>query len=114
MDEPSHQPVAVARPYSRNTRSIQAIFSCCSVLEVAAEGRAKRYDPNARDPHQHLRCERCGTIRDVHPEGEQRLRLPLSERYDFALTGVDIVFRGVCRRCARSRGAKMPKLSARG
>src|SRR5262249_36624645 len=53
------------------------------VLEVATEGRAKRYDPNARDPHHHLRCERCGTIRDVHPEGERGLRLPPAERYDF-------------------------------
>jgi Fur family transcriptional regulator, stress-responsive regulator len=84
------------------------------VLEIAAQGRAKRYDPNARDPHQHLRCERCGTMRDVHPEGERSLRLPHSERYDFAVTGVDIVFRGLCPRCAGSRGAMKPKRSAGG
>ena len=84
------------------------------ILEVAAEGRAKRYDPNARDPHQHLRCEHSGMIRDVHPEGERSLRLPPSERYDFALTGVDIVFRGLCPRCAGAPGSTKSKRSARG
>jgi Fe2+ or Zn2+ uptake regulation protein len=93
---------------------LRSLTALGEILEVAAEGRAKRYDPNARDPHQHLRCERCGTIRDVHPEGERSLRLPPSERYDFALTGIDIVFRGLCPRCAGTRGATKPKRSARG
>jgi Fur family transcriptional regulator, stress-responsive regulator len=83
---------------------LRSLTALGEIVEVAAKGRAKRYDPNARDPHQHLRCERCGTIRDVHPEGQQSLRLPRSERYDFALTGVDIVFRGLCPRCRSPRG----------
>ncbi|MEU9007987.1 transcriptional repressor, partial [Streptomyces sp. NPDC048551] len=37
------------------------------VLEVSTDQRAKRYDPNAHRPHQHLVCARCGAIRDVHP-----------------------------------------------
>ncbi len=75
------------------------------ILEVAGEGRAKRYDPNARDAHQHLRCERCGTIRDVHPAGEDELRLPAAERHGFEIHGVEINFRGLCPRCASKRSA---------
>src|SRR3954467_8435645 len=39
------------------------------IIEVCTDGRAKRYDPNARRPHQHLVCSGCDTIRDVHPTG---------------------------------------------
>jgi Fur family transcriptional regulator, stress-responsive regulator len=104
-----------ARTISRATvyNVLRELATLGEVLEVAAEGRAKRYDPNARDPHQHLRCERCGTIRDVHPDGERSLRLPAAERYDFAITGVDIVFRGLCPKCAGARRATKPKRSAR-
>ncbi|MBI2962405.1 MAG: transcriptional repressor [Deltaproteobacteria bacterium] len=72
------------------------------VREMGGEGRAKRYDPNAVEPHHHLRCERCGALRDVHPHGTNRLRLPPGERYGFALRGVDVVFRGLCPDCARA------------
>ena len=69
------------------------------VLEVTIDARAKRYDPNANDPHQHLVCERCGLIRDVHPKAEAALSLPARERHGFVLTGVDIVYRGLCPAC---------------
>lgn len=46
------------------------LVSLGEVAEVSTDGRAKRYDPNARHPHQHLVCSRCGTIRDVHPTGD--------------------------------------------
>ena len=39
-------------------------------------GRAKRYDPNAHHPHQHLVCSGCGMIRDVHPIGNALADLP--------------------------------------
>lgn len=85
------------------------------VLEVATDGRAKRYDPNANDPHQHLVCDRCGLIRDVHPTANAGPRLPAGERHGFVLTGVEIVFRGLCPACAgtpdnrpRSRRPRVP------
>ena len=46
------------------------------VLEVATDRRAKRYDPNAHRPHQHLVCAQCGAIRDVHPAGDPLADLP--------------------------------------
>ncbi len=88
------------------------------VLEVSPDGGAKRYDPNAADPHQHLVCDRCGAIRDVHPEGESRLRLPAEERHGFVIKNVDIVFRGLCPACAgkrdsQSRSRRRPRPQAR-
>ncbi|GAA2776752.1 Fur family transcriptional regulator [Kitasatospora aburaviensis] len=69
------------------------------VLEVATDGRAKRYDPNAHHAHQHLVCSGCGAIRDVHPQGDPLAALPDSERFGFALSGAEITYRGLCPDC---------------
>ncbi|MEU6084055.1 Fur family transcriptional regulator [Streptomyces sp. NPDC047108] len=72
------------------------------VIEVSTDGRAKRYDPNAHRPHQHLVCSRCGTIRDVHPTGDPLADLPADERYGFTVSEVvEVTYRGVCPNCAR-------------
>ena len=52
------------------------LVSLGEVIEVSTDGRAKRYDPNAHRPHQHLVCSGCGTIRDVHPTGDPLADLP--------------------------------------
>ncbi|MFF1379961.1 Fur family transcriptional regulator [Streptomyces sp. NPDC058308] len=70
------------------------------VAEVATDGRAKRYDPNAHHPHQHLVCSGCGAIRDVHPEGDPLTDLPPSERYGFTVSAAEVTFRGRCPDCA--------------
>ncbi|WP_035871175.1 Fur family transcriptional regulator [Kitasatospora cheerisanensis] len=72
------------------------------VLEVATDGRAKRYDPNAHRPHQHLVCFACGTIRDVHPTGDPLASLPSAERFGFTITTAEVTYRGLCADCARS------------
>ncbi|MEY9844026.1 Fur family transcriptional regulator [Streptacidiphilus sp. MAP5-3] len=70
------------------------------VLEVSTDGRAKRYDPNAHHAHQHLVCQSCGTIRDVHPLGDPLGALPTAERFGFAISGVEVTYRGLCPDCA--------------
>lgn len=70
------------------------------VAEVSTDGRAKRYDPNARTPHQHLVCSGCGTIRDVRPAGDPLAGLPESERMGFTVSKADVTYRGLCPSCA--------------
>ncbi|MEU6233736.1 Fur family transcriptional regulator [Kitasatospora sp. NPDC047058] len=70
------------------------------VLEVATDGRAKRYDPNAHHAHQHLVCSGCGAIRDVHPLGDPLAALPAAERFGFTVSGAEITYRGLCPDCA--------------
>ncbi|MGI5262413.1 Fur family transcriptional regulator [Streptomyces angustmyceticus] len=76
------------------------LVSLGEVMEVATDGRAKRYDPNAHRPHQHLVCSTCGTIRDVHPDGDALAALPDSERYGFTLSAAEVIYRGLCPDCA--------------
>jgi Fur family ferric uptake transcriptional regulator len=69
------------------------------VLEISTGDGPKRYDPNTTIPHHHLYCLVCGTLRDVNPEGTDRLLLPASQQHGFELIDVDIVFRGRCPDC---------------
>ncbi|MGW5731757.1 MULTISPECIES: Fur family transcriptional regulator [Streptomyces] len=76
------------------------LVSLGEVIEVST-GRAKRYDPNAHHPHQHLVCSGCGAIRDVHPHGDPLATLPDSERFGFTVSEAEVTYRGVCPDCAR-------------
>ncbi|GAA2465723.1 Fur family transcriptional regulator [Streptomyces mauvecolor] len=76
------------------------LVSLGEVLEVSTDGRAKRYDPNAHHPHQHLVCSNCGTIRDVHPTGDPLADLPADERFGFTLSRAEITYRGLCPACS--------------
>ena len=101
-DEVYQRAVARLPEISRATvyNTLKELIDLGEVLEVTIDARAKRFDPNAKDPHQHLVCERCGVIRDVHLETQPGPMLPAGGRHGFVLTGVDIVFRGVCPACA--------------
>jgi Fe2+ or Zn2+ uptake regulation protein len=70
------------------------------VREITLDDGPKRYDPNAGQRHQHLICERCGTVRDVVPRGA--LALPQRQRHGFSVSDVEVIFRGRCPACARS------------
>ncbi|CAM5593021.1 Fur family transcriptional regulator [Streptomyces xanthochromogenes] len=78
------------------------LVSLGEVLEVSTDGRAKRYDPNAHQPHQHLVCSQCGTIRDVHPVGDPLDDLPAGERFGFTLAGAEVTYRGLCPACTQN------------
>ena len=75
------------------------LVSLGEVMEVATDGRAKRYDPNAHHPHQHLVCSRCGAVRDVHPAGDPLGDLPMEERFGFTVSAVEVTYRGLCPDC---------------
>ncbi|MFJ6698070.1 Fur family transcriptional regulator [Streptomyces sp. NPDC091272] len=76
------------------------MVSLGEVAELSTDGRAKRYDPNARRPHQHLVCSGCGVIRDVHPVGDPLEGLPADQRYGFSVSEAAITYRGLCPACA--------------
>ncbi|MGY0067294.1 Fur family transcriptional regulator [Streptomyces sp. QTS137] len=69
------------------------------LTEVPTDHRATRYDPNAHRPHHHLLCDRCGTIRDVHPTGDALSALPESERFGYTVSDVELTYRGTCPNC---------------
>src|ERR1700722_4952061 len=58
------------------------------VLEISAGDGPKRYDPNITVAHPHLYCVGCGALRDVNPDGTDRLELPAGQQHGVELLDV--------------------------
>ncbi|MBD0708286.1 MULTISPECIES: Fur family transcriptional regulator [unclassified Streptomyces] len=101
-DEVHARAVALLPEIARATvyNTLGELVALGEVAELSTDGRAKRYDPNARRPHQHLVCSGCGVIRDVHPAGDPLGDLPPAERYGFTVAKVDMTYRGRCPDCS--------------
>ncbi len=82
--------------------TLNELVAMGEVLVISGAGGAKRYDSNARLDHHHLVCTSCGELRDVFPRGRSALGLEASDKHGYDVTGVDIVFRGVCPNCQSS------------
>ncbi|MFM9888297.1 MAG: Fur family transcriptional regulator [Burkholderiales bacterium] len=86
-------------------KALGELVALGEVREVSVGGRAKLYDPNHDATHQHLVCDECGVTRDVQAPSGGALRPAKSDLGGFTLTGVEIVFRGLCPKCAKSQSA---------
>ncbi|MEZ0579541.1 Fur family transcriptional regulator [Nocardioides sp. MH1] len=86
--------------------SPQTVYRCLDALVSA--GLARRVDlPGAParfetggDHHDHLVCDRCGSITNVartEPAGE---RLEVAERHRFQVLQTEVVFHGLCAACS--------------
>lgn len=81
--------------------TLNELVTMGEVLEVPGAGGAKRYDPNANLPHHHLVCTGCGVLWDVlrDADGPVREQLGEADRHGFRVTGVEVLFRGLCPEC---------------
>lgn len=76
------------------------------VREVAAEGRAARFDATGMK-HHHFICDRCGSVEDVDwYEVPQPRRGSMGKR---VVREWELIFRGLCTKCAPRRGARRGK-----
>jgi Fur family ferric uptake transcriptional regulator len=101
-DEIHARAVEVLPEISRATvyNTLGELVTLGEVLEVSTDGRAKRYDPNAHHPHQHLVCSGCGAIKDVQPVDDPITALPAAQRFGFTIATVEVTYRGLCPDCA--------------
>ena len=89
--------ISIATVYN----TLNELVAMGEILEVAAGAGPKRYDPNAHQAHHHLVCTSCGTLHDVYPAANQ-IELAPTDRHGFVLTGMDVVFQGLCPICQRA------------
>ncbi|MCU1494001.1 MAG: transcriptional repressor [Acidimicrobiaceae bacterium] len=83
--------------------TLNELVAMGEVLEVSAGSGPKRYDPNVTVAHHHLVCTSCGTLRDVFAaRGTPAWDLEPAQRHGFVVTGVDVVFQGLCPDCAEA------------
>ena len=57
-----------------------------------------RFDPNVDDPHHHLVCRGCGSVRDLLTDFPE-LQIPEGADLGFEVGSAEIVFRGLCPEC---------------
>ena len=73
------------------------------VREVAVEGRAARFDAKGMR-HHHFICDRCGNVEDIEWYGVPRpASRSLGKRI---LRECELIFRGLCTKCARPRASR--------
>jgi Fur family ferric uptake transcriptional regulator len=87
--------------------TLNELVAMGEILEVSVGAGARRYDPNVSVAHHHLVCTGCGSLRDVRPGEAHAEALRPEEAYGFEITGVDIVFRGLCPECRARTGRRI-------
>ena len=96
---------AVNRAHPRSSRAttynnLRDLVQAGLVREVAAEGRAARFDAKGTR-HHHFICDRCGNVEDLKWYDVPRPTAgSLGKR---VLRQSEVIFRGLCARCARRR-----------
>jgi Fur family peroxide stress response transcriptional regulator len=73
------------------------------VREVAVEGRAARFDARGMR-HHHFVCDRCGNVEDMEWFDLPRPRPSLLGKR--VVRDCELIFRGLCQRCARRNAHK--------
>ena len=73
------------------------------VREVAVEGRAARFDARGVR-HHHFICDRCGNVEDV--EWFDVRRPTPSSLGKRVVRECELIFRGLCTRCARRQASR--------
>ncbi|MFC4334919.1 Fur family transcriptional regulator [Salininema proteolyticum] len=79
--------------------TLKDLVSLGEVLELSVDGRSKRYDPNVHHDHEHLVCDVCGKMRDVHLSGDALALLRPEDSHGFLVTEAKMTFRGICPDC---------------
>jgi len=73
------------------------------VREVAVEGRAARFDAKGMR-HHHFICDRCGNVEDIEWYDVPRPASGLLDKR--ILRGCELIFRGLCAKCARRHASR--------
>ena len=121
VTHPSAEVVHAAASREMETISLKTVYQTLHDLAELREIASldvgtgmTRFDPNVDDPHHHLVCRGCGSVRDLvaaFPE----LSIPKGADLGFEVGSAEIVFRGLCPDCQRpATGRRRPALSTSG
>jgi Fe2+ or Zn2+ uptake regulation protein len=111
---PSAEAVHAVAVREMATISLKTVYQTLNDLAELGEitaldvgtGRT-RFDPNVDDPHHHLVCRSCGSVRDLVVDFPG-LSVPEGADLGFELGSAEVIFRGLCPTC-RAGGASSPQ-----
>jgi len=110
VTHPSAESVHAAAAREMETISLKTVYQTLHDLSELGEIAAldvgtgmTRFDPNVDDPHHHLVCRSCGSVRDLVVEFPD-LSVPDGADLGFEVGSAEVIFRGLCPAC-RAAGA---------
>jgi len=114
---PSAEAVHAAACREMETISLKTVYQTLHDLAELGEIAAldvgtgmTRFDPNVDDPHHHLVCRRCGSVRDLVVDFPD-LSVPDGADLGFEVGSAEVVFRGLCPSCQDA--ARTPSAATR-
>jgi Fur family transcriptional regulator, peroxide stress response regulator len=84
-------------------KNLRDLVEAGLVREVAVEGRAARFDATGMR-HHHFICDRCGNVEDL--EWYDVPRPPSGSLGKRILRECELIFRGLCTKCAPRRASR--------
>ena len=100
--EEVYRQVAAEHPsVSRATvyRNLNQLAAQGEILRVPVPTGAADHFDHRCDAHYHAGCLRCGRVFDVELRQPPQLEKLLGDTHGFAVSGYDLLFRGVCPEC---------------
>lgn len=77
-------------------KTVETLKEMAQVLELEFSGASNRYDGRRIDPHPHLVCRGCGSIRDLELPALTREAAAVAEKTGYELLGHRLDFYGLC------------------
>lgn len=85
---------------SRGTvyRNLKQLSEAGEIRKLEVPGGTDRYDHLTHN-HYHARCLKCGKVFDVDMDYIENLASSVKDTHGFAISGHDIMFKGLCPKC---------------
>ncbi len=85
-------------------RNLNKMSDNGQALKVRVNSGADHFDDTLR-PHYHVVCAKCGRVDDVEVDLPSNVAESLDKAAasDFIITGYELLFRGLCSKCAEER-----------
>ena len=81
-------------------RNLDLLSSSKEIKKLDRAGLQMRFDGNTA-PHQHVRCERCGSIGDLFLPLEVTMPSP-TDVSNFTIHSAEVEFLGICHNCKKT------------
>ncbi len=80
-------------------RNLNKLADMGELLHISLSDTPDRFDITVK-PHYHIICKSCGRLGDAELFKEPELTKELADTHGFKVTGCEILFSGLCAKCA--------------
>ena len=88
-------------------RNLEVLHEDGQILKLESAGTEARFDATTHD-HHHIRCTRCGAVRDVEVALEENPLERIRNDGGFRIESCEVRFFGICPDCQESRPGREP------